>query len=66
MEIFFCGLLDKDRTLNHFVHMNFPPSNMITNIFDSFKQRMILDSIFYKKRFFNKFSNRKQKNLRMA
>lgn len=46
MEIFFCGQLDKDRTLTHFVHMNFPPSNMITNIFDSFKQRMILDSIF--------------------
>lgn len=45
MEIFFCGQLNKDRSLTHFTHMDFCPSNNIVDIFDSFKQRMFLDSI---------------------
>jgi len=67
MEIFFSGQLDKDRTLPHFSHINFSPNSMITNIFDSFKQRMFLDSKSHNKSSIKKISLiRKQKNLWMA
>ena len=43
IEIFFSGQLDKEN-LRRFTHLNFSPNTMITNIFDSFKQKMFLDS----------------------
>ena len=44
IEIFFSGQLDKERTLTNFTHINFSSNNVIFNIFDSFKQKMFLDS----------------------
>lgn len=67
MEIFFSGQIDKDRALTYFSHIDVKP-NSILNVFDSFKQRMFLDSTYeifssiLKKNLFK----REQKTLRMA
>lgn len=45
MEMFFSGQVNKEKTLTYFQHVNFSP-NSVLNVFDSFKQRMFLDSIF--------------------